>query len=322
MARNIEIKARARDLARLELRARELGGGAPEELVQVDTFYAAPSGRLKLRVFGDGTGELIQYDRPDRGEPAESRYERSPAADPASLHAALEGALGVRAVVRKRRRVVLVGQTRVHLDEVEGLGSFLELEVVLAPDQTTADGAAIARRLMGELGVRAQDLIPGAYVDELEALGSTTREHVHEESFAVPSERLFALLHTPAAIRAWWGVARAIVSPEVGGTFAAAWGADEDDPDFVTVGTITRFEPPRRLVLADYRYRAKTGPLPFEAEFETEFLVTPAGAGATLRVTQSGFPADSAADEFLDGCRQGWRDTFARIRRYLDGPVA
>lgn len=322
VASNIEIKARARDLDRLERRARELGGGEAEELLQVDTFYSVPTGRLKLRVFGDGTGELIQYHRPDRGGPKESRYERVPAADPAPLHVALENALGVRAVVRKRRRVVLVGPTRVHLDEVDGLGTFLELEVVLGPDDTTGDGERIARELMGELGVGAEDLVEGAYVDLLESVATPTRDHVHEEVFAVAPERLFAILHAPSAIRAWWGVARAVVVPEAGGTWAAAWGEDEDDPDFITVATIARFEPPRRMVLTDYRYRAKTGPLPFEADFETEFLVVPDGNGARLRVTQAGFPAGAAADEFLQACRRGWRDTFAGIRRFLEGPEA
>lgn len=322
MARNIEIKARAGDLAQLERRARELGGGAPEELVQVDTFYHASTGRLKLRVFADGRGELIQYERPDRDGPKESRYLRVPAADPAALHAVLENALGVRAVVRKRRRVVLVGPTRVHLDEVEGLGAFLELEVVLTPTQTAAEGEAIARELMAALELRAEDLVEGAYVDLLEAAAATTRAHVHEERFAASPERLFAILHEPSAIRAWWSAARAVVLPEAGGTWSAAWGTDEDDPDYATAATIARFEPPRRMVLVDYRYRAKAGPLPFEAEFETEFLVTPDGDGARLRVTQAGFPAAASADEFYAACGQGWCDTFAGIRRWLEGPGA
>lgn len=144
------------------------------------------------------------------------------------------------------------------------------------------------------------------------------RTHVHEESFPVPPEKLFALLHTPSAIRKWWGAARAVVVPEPGGGWAAAWGASEDAPDYVTMATIREFEPPRRLVLSDYRYRAKSGPLPFEAEFVTEFVVTPQPEGSLLRMSQDGFPAGPEGDGFHAACERGWRDTFAGIRRYLE----
>lgn len=146
---------------------------------------------------------------------------------------------------------------------------------------------------------------------------SPTRAHVHEEVFAAPPERLFDLLVRPSAIRAWWSAARAIVMPEPGGLWAAAWGDDEDDPDYVTTATLRVFDPPRRIVLADYRYRAKGGGLPFDAEFITEFEVEPCEDGALLRVRQDGFPAGTEADAFLAACEKGWTDTFAGIRRYL-----
>jgi uncharacterized protein YndB with AHSA1/START domain len=144
-----------------------------------------------------------------------------------------------------------------------------------------------------------------------------TRKHVHEESFPVSPQKLFALLHTPSAIRRWWGVARAVVLPQPGGVWAAAWGDSEDDPDYITVATIREFEPPQRMVLSDYRYRARGGPLPFKADFVTEFVVLPHPEGAVLRVTQDGFPVACEADEFYAGCEKGWRDTFTGIRRYL-----
>jgi uncharacterized protein YndB with AHSA1/START domain len=144
-----------------------------------------------------------------------------------------------------------------------------------------------------------------------------TRQHVHEESFAALPEELFALLITPSAIRSWWSAARAIVLPQQGGVWTATWGADEDAPDYVSSATILAFEPPRRLVLGNYRYHAKTGPLPFEADFQTEFLIIPQGNETILRVTQDGFPAERVADEFYAACERGWRDTFAGIRRHL-----
>lgn len=145
-----------------------------------------------------------------------------------------------------------------------------------------------------------------------------TRKHVHEEVFPTTPERLFALLHTPSAIRRWWGAARAVVIAEPGGVWAAAWGESEDDPDYVTTAVMRVFEPPRRLVFADYRYRARSGPLPFAADFVTSFEVFPDPAGAILRVTQDGFPAAAEADDFYSGCDRGWRDTFAGIRRFLE----
>ncbi len=144
-----------------------------------------------------------------------------------------------------------------------------------------------------------------------------TRQHVHEEIFPASVERVFALLHTPSSIRRWWGAAHAIVLAEPGGIWAAAWGEAEDDPDYVTVATMRDFLPPERMVLSNYRYYAKAGPLPFQAEFVTEFLVSRHAHGASLRVTQDGFPAGPEADEFYAACQKGWLDTFAGIRRYL-----
>ncbi len=146
----------------------------------------------------------------------------------------------------------------------------------------------------------------------------STRTHTHQEDFATSQERMFAILVTPSSIRKWWHAARAIVMPKEGGTWAAAWGDDEDEPDFITVATIREFKPPHRLVLSDYRYHSKTGPLGFDAEFVTEFTVASTSAGASLQVTQDGFPSDPEADEFFRACKQGWEDTFAGIRKFLE----
>lgn len=145
-----------------------------------------------------------------------------------------------------------------------------------------------------------------------------TRSHVHEEEFPVSAEELFRALHTPSAIRQWWKVSQAIVLAETNGFWAAVWGEDEDDPDYTTIARIEVFEPPHRLRLVDYRYAAKNGPLPFEADFQTEFEVLTDGNRVSLRVSQHGFPAGPEADEFYAGCQQGWRDTFAGLRKYFE----
>ena len=143
MPRNVEIKARVRRPAELHRRAANLADGPPTLIRQRDTFYAAASGRLKLRDFGDGHGELIAYQRPDREGPKTSSYLIAPTGDPAALHAALAAALGVRGVVVKERTLLLSGRTRIHLDRVEGLGEFLELEVVVAADVMVGPGTAV-----------------------------------------------------------------------------------------------------------------------------------------------------------------------------------
>jgi adenylate cyclase class IV len=170
VASNIEIKARLSPEHAAHIRREALARSErpPQVLHQTDTFYRAPCGRLKLRRFGDGTGELIAYDRPDRAGPKHSSYVISPAGDPDSLHEALTRSLGVRGVVDKHREVILVGQTRVHLDEVTGLGRFLELEVVLDEGQSLADGEAIAAELMDAFGVEPGALVEGAYIDLLD----------------------------------------------------------------------------------------------------------------------------------------------------------
>jgi predicted adenylyl cyclase CyaB len=168
MPTNIEIKARARNFAELHQRAESLSDTPVEVIPQEDTFFHTPKGRLKLRQLSPQRGQLVYYDRPDQDGPKRSNYHIFETSDPDGLKAALSLALGVRGVVRKMRHLYLVGQTRVHLDEVEGLGQFMELEVVLRPEQSDLEGQAIAQDLMNRLGVQAADLLDGAYMDLLE----------------------------------------------------------------------------------------------------------------------------------------------------------
>jgi adenylate cyclase class IV len=170
MARNVEIKARIAGVQQLLPRALALPGAVGPELIeQDDTFFTVPQGRLKLRQFADGSGQLIAYQRPDATGPKLSDYVLAPVPQPGPLREALERACGLLGRVRKRRLLVLVGPTRVHLDEVHGLGHFLELEVVLAEGQPEAEGLAVAHQLLAALGVPAQDLLAGAYLDLLAA---------------------------------------------------------------------------------------------------------------------------------------------------------
>jgi len=165
MLRNIEIKARIDNVETLIAKAAALADEGPIEIAQDDTFFRCDSGRLKLRAFSDGTGELIYYRRSNQLGPKESFYRLSPTAAPDSLRESLSSAYGQVGRVRKHRVLFLVGRTRVHIDKVEHLGSFLELEVVLADDETSDAGIREARELMGNFDVKPDQLIEDAYVD-------------------------------------------------------------------------------------------------------------------------------------------------------------
>jgi predicted adenylyl cyclase CyaB len=167
MARNIEIKARISDVEPLTAKVAAIADSGPVEIAQDDTFFQCEAGRLKLRRLSDDSGELIFYRRPNWQGPTESFYLRSRTSDPATMRESLALAYGESGRVRKQRVVFLVGRTRVHLDAVQGLGNFLELEVVLDEDEPLEEGIEEARRLMERLGVQPSQLVEGAYVDLL-----------------------------------------------------------------------------------------------------------------------------------------------------------
>jgi predicted adenylyl cyclase CyaB len=169
MARNVEIKARLIDRTELTRRAAALADAGPFELTQDDTFFRCETGRLKLRVLSPGEAELIFYRRSDIAGPKESFYDLAPVDDADALRRVLDLACGTVGRVCKQRTLYLVGATRVHLDRVEGLGDFVELEVVLTDHQSTEQGQQIAHALMAELGIQPTELLSGAYLDLLQA---------------------------------------------------------------------------------------------------------------------------------------------------------
>jgi predicted adenylyl cyclase CyaB len=168
MPANIEIKAYAREFDKIRKIAEKISDTPCEVIKQEDTFFITPSGRLKLRVLGEKRAQLIWYTRPDQEGPKRSDYEIFETDNPEKLKSVLGAAYGVRGVVKKTRYLYLVGQTRVHLDDVSGLGQFMELEVVMRNGQPDAEGQAIAEDLMNQLGVSQSDLIDGAYMDMFE----------------------------------------------------------------------------------------------------------------------------------------------------------
>jgi predicted adenylyl cyclase CyaB len=168
--RNLELKCRCADLEAAGRRAARLGARDAGTLRQEDCFFAAPHARLKLRLTGDGSGELIAYRRPDRPDAAASDYRIYRTGEPEALRETLAEALGEAGVVRKRRRLFLYRQTRIHLDRVEGLGDFVELETVLA-GQSEEEALAELERVAAALELRPEDRVAEAYVDLLGATG-------------------------------------------------------------------------------------------------------------------------------------------------------
>jgi len=167
MPRNVEIKVHIASVESLIPMIAAIATEGPMQIVQDDTFFPCENGRLKLRAFSREQGELIFYRRANQHGPKESFYLRSPTSAPDTLRESLSQAYGQAGRVQKHRTLFLVGRTRVHLDNVTGLGHFLELEVVLEESEATEDGIREAHNLMGVLGIDPSHLIEGAYVDLL-----------------------------------------------------------------------------------------------------------------------------------------------------------
>jgi predicted adenylyl cyclase CyaB len=165
MARNIEIKARISDFDYCIRKAESLSGLEPEIIKQADTFFNCENGRLKLRILSKDNGVLIFYNRPDVMGPKTSEYHIASTHEPDRLLDVLERSYGSCGKVKKTRRLYLIGRTRVHFDQVENLGDFLELEVVLKDNETASNGETEAKELMKIFNISDDDLISGAYVD-------------------------------------------------------------------------------------------------------------------------------------------------------------
>jgi predicted adenylyl cyclase CyaB len=165
MPSNVQIKAVVNNIEKLKTIAAKLSqsSGTLHELEE--TFYNCYYGKLKLKVSKGKPSKLIQYTRADETGPRRSDYSFTEIPNPDDLKVTLGKSLGVLGQVRKHRIVYMVGQTWVHVDQVEGLGDFMELEVRLKEGQSTEECKEIADDLMTQLGVKHSDLLAGAYID-------------------------------------------------------------------------------------------------------------------------------------------------------------
>lgn len=167
MAANIEFKARLKDVNSAKDIARRICGCTPTVISQADTFFRCDHGRFKLRIIDGSRGELIAYERSDENRPRRSTYEVFKTEVPLDLESVLQRALNTIGCVKKRRSVYTIGQIRIHVDEVENLGDFLEIEVGLADGQPDADGEKVTAALLREFGISPTDIVGVAYLDLL-----------------------------------------------------------------------------------------------------------------------------------------------------------
>ncbi len=129
MPRNLELKASVSSIELTRALAYQCGARFQGILMQADTYFCVPHGRLKLReIMGQGA-ELIFYERPESTSERWSTYSTVSVPDPGALKQQLASALGIMVEVKKKRELFLFEGTRIHIDEVEGLGTFLEFEI-------------------------------------------------------------------------------------------------------------------------------------------------------------------------------------------------
>jgi homotetrameric cytidine deaminase len=200
--RNVELKARDADPAATLSRALALGASDEGVLRQRDTYFGRARGRIKLReqLEPAARAHLISYVRPDAVEARTSAYRLAEVADPAALREALDAALGTIVVVDKRRHLLLYENVRIHLDDVEGLGTFVELEGVAPSDSDLTREHELVDRLRTELAL--DEPVAVSYSDLLldgpQAL-LTAADAVMRNAYAGYSDfRVGAALRTPS----------------------------------------------------------------------------------------------------------------------------
>jgi adenylate cyclase, class 2 len=165
--RNIELKATDPDpSASLEI-CRALGAEDRDTIAQRDTYFEVARGGLKLREEQPGRPHLIQFERASEPQQRESRYRIIEVGDGTALCAALAATIGISGVVAKRRHLLLWQNVRIHLDEVEQLGTFIELEAVAPPDSDFAHEHRLVAELRDALGITDERLVALGYASQL-----------------------------------------------------------------------------------------------------------------------------------------------------------
>lgn len=159
----IEIKARVLSLDPIREKLLSSGTELQGTYLQTDTYFNAASDRLKMReVEGEPTAKLIYYDREDIPEPKQSDIIIVETDEPEALKAILGRSIGVKVTVEKTREIYQHQGTQVHLDSVDGLGTFIEFE---RPITDLPSDRRVLEVLMEKLGIGEDDLVTVSYSD-------------------------------------------------------------------------------------------------------------------------------------------------------------
>jgi predicted adenylyl cyclase CyaB len=189
MPANLELKACCADLGALRERVKRVATAWLGVDEQVDTYFRTSRGRLKLRESSLSGGQLVPYLRPDAAAARRSDYVVIPVPEPARTKELLAALLGAQRVVRKAREIALHENVRIHLDRVDGLGDFVELEAVW--DGSAAGEAEQARKvafLREQLEIRDDDLVPLSYEGLLDGRSWAQAKRAARRSRAESSE--------------------------------------------------------------------------------------------------------------------------------------
>lgn len=167
LRKNIEIKARIADLAAARSTAERVATSRLGILEQTDTYFKCQTGRLKLREILGQPSELIWYRRPDETGARKCEFGLIEVDDPEAVKLDLGKLLGLWKVVKKSREVFLYHNVRIHLDNVDCLGTFLEFEAIVDQENDEQAGARRLGFLCDQFGLSASDFIAGSYSDML-----------------------------------------------------------------------------------------------------------------------------------------------------------
>lgn len=165
---NVEIKARSSDSRFIRDYLLSKGAEYKGTDHQTDTYFKVPNGRLKLRE-GNIENNLIFYSRPDQAGPKESVFQLVKVEDAAGLKKALTSANGIKIIVEKKREIYFIANVKFHIDEVPGLGSFVEIEAgnIKAPLLGAAELKQQCDDYLDAFGIREEDLVEVSYSDLL-----------------------------------------------------------------------------------------------------------------------------------------------------------
>lgn len=167
---NIEIKARSGNVRFIREWLLQNGADYKGTDSQTDTYFNVTGGRLKLRE-GNIENNLISYHRANQAGPKSSHFDLLPVAEPARLKKMLSDTIGVKAIVQKTREIYYIKNVKFHLDEVPGLGTFVEIEAgnILA-DLSGEELLQQCEYYMMVFGISENDLLTSSYSDMMPGL--------------------------------------------------------------------------------------------------------------------------------------------------------